>query len=41
MGNLATIIPLKSKLSWNLQRFNAADASIEMLKDSWISKNFN
>ena len=37
---LATMLPLKSKLSWKFQRFNAIDGSIEMLQNSWISKNF-
>ena len=32
--NLATILPLKSKLSEKFQRFNATDESIEMLKNS-------
>ena len=36
--NLATTLPLKSKLSGKSQRFNAIDGSIEMLKNSWISK---
>ena len=36
--NLATTLPLKSKLSGKFQRFNAVDGSIEMLKNSWISK---
>ena len=39
--NLATILPFKSKLSGTFQRFNAIDRSIEMLKNSWIFKNFN
>ena len=39
--NLATILPLKSKLSEKFQRFNVIDGNIEMLKNSWISKNFN
>ena len=39
--NLAIILPLKSKLSGKFQRFNAIDGNIEMLKYSWISKNFN
>ena len=34
MTNLATILPLKSKLSGKFQRFNAIDGSIEMLKNS-------
>ena len=41
MTNLAIILPWKSKLSGKFQRFNAIDESIEMLKSSWISKNFN
>ena len=32
---------LKSKLSGKFQRFNIIDKSIEILKNSWISKNFN
>ena len=39
--NLAAILPLKSKSSWKFQRFNAIDGSINKLKNSWISKNFN
>ena len=41
MRNLATILPLKFKLSGKFQRFNTVDGSTEMLKNSWISKNFN
>ena len=41
MGNLATILPLKPKLSGKIKRFNAIDESIEMLRNSWISKIFN
>ena len=41
MRNLATISPLKSKLSKQFQRFNAIDGSIEMLKNCLISKNLN
>ena len=41
MRNLAIILPLKFKLSEKFQRFNASDESIEMLKNGWISKNFN
>ena len=37
--NLATILPLKSKLSLKFQRLSANDGSIKMLKNSWISKN--
>ena len=37
MRNLATIFPLKSKLSGKFQRFNAIDGSIAMLKNGWIS----
>ena len=40
MRNLATVLPLKSKLSGKFQRFNAIDGSIKMLKNSWISKSF-
>ena len=32
--NLATILPLKLKLSGKFQSFNAIDGSIEMLKNS-------
>ena len=39
MRNLATILPLKSKLSGKCQLFNAINRSIEMQKNSWISKN--
>ena len=39
MRNLATILPLKSKLSEKFQLFNAIDGRIEMLKNSWNSKN--
>ena len=39
--NLATILPLKFKLSGKFQRFNAINGSIQMLKNSPISKNFN
>ena len=40
MINLATILPLKSKFSGKLQRFNATDASIEMQECSfWTSRN--
>ena len=38
---LATILPLKSKLSGKLHRFSAIDGSIEMLKNKSISKNNN
>ena len=41
MGNLARILPLKSKLPGKFQCFNAIDGSVEMLKNSWICKNFN
>ena len=37
MRNLATILPLKSKLSGKFQRFNAIDWSIAMRKNGWIS----
>ena len=40
MRNLAVILPLQSKFFENFRRFNAIDESIEMLKNSWISKNF-
>ena len=32
--NLAKILPLKSKLSRKIQRFNVADKTMEMLKTS-------
>ena len=32
MRNLATLLPLKSKLSGKFERFNAIDGSIKMLK---------
>ena len=38
MRNLATILPLKPKLSGKFQRFNAIDGSIKLLKKSWISE---
>ena len=41
MRNLAIILPLKSELSGKFQRFNAIDKSINILKNSWISKNFD
>ena len=34
MRNLATILPLKSKLSGQFRRFNTIDGSIIMLKNS-------
>ena len=40
MRNLAIILPLKFKLSGKFQYFNAINGSIEMLKNSWISKKF-
>ena len=40
MRNLATVLPLKSKLSGKFQRFNAVNGSMEMLINSWISKKF-
>ena len=40
MRNLATILPLKSKLSGKFQRFNAVNGSIKMLKNAWIAKKF-
>ena len=39
MGNLATFLRLKSKLSGKYQRFNAIDGSIELVKNSRIYKN--
>ena len=38
--DLATILPMKSKLSGKFQHFTAIDGSIKALKSSWISKNF-
>ena len=38
--NLATILPLKFKLSGKFQRFNATDGNIEMTKSSRISTKF-
>ena len=38
MRNLATILPLKSKLSGKFQRFNSTDRSIEMLKKAEFPK---
>ena len=34
MRNLATILPLKSKLSRKFQRFNAIDGGIKTMKNS-------
>ena len=39
--NLAIVLPLKSKLSGKVQRFDAIHGSTEMLKNGWISENFN
>ena len=39
MRNLATFLPLKSKLSGKFQRFNAIDEVIEVLKN-WIFQKF-
>ena len=36
--NLATFLPLKSKLSGKFKCFNAIDESIEMLKNIWVKK---
>ena len=44
MKNLASFLPsilILSKLFEKFQRFNAVYRSIEMLKNSQISKNFN
>ena len=41
MRNLAIILSSKSKLSRKFQRFNTTDESIEILKNSWISRNLN
>ena len=38
MGNVAAIVPLKSKLSGKFQRFNAINRCIEMLKIVEFSK---
>ena len=38
---LASILPSNSKLAGKFQRFNAIDGSIEMLNNSWTSKNSN
>ena len=38
---LAKILPFRAKLSGKYRRFNVIDGSIEMLKNSSISKNFN
>ena len=40
MRHLATILSLKSKLSGKFQCFNAIYRCIEMLKNSWIFKDF-
>ena len=37
MRNLATILPLKSKLSGKFQPFNAIVGSIAMIRNGWIS----
>ena len=37
MRNLATILPLKSKLSGKFQRFNSIDGRIAMLKGVWLN----
>ena len=39
--NLATILPLKSKKFGKFQRSNTIDGRIEVLKNSWTTKNFN
>ena len=39
MRNSVAVLPLKSKLSWKFQHFNATDGSIKILRYSWISKN--
>ena len=39
--NASTMLPLKSELSGKIQRSNAIDGNIEMLKNSWVSKDFN
>ena len=41
MRNLTTALPLRSKLCGKFQLFNALDGSINMLKNSRISKTFN
>ena len=40
MRNLATVLPLKSKLSGKFQRFNVVNGSMEMLINSCISIKF-
>ena len=41
MRHLSIILPLKSKYFRKFQRFNTIDESIEILRNSWILKNFN
>ena len=40
MRNLATVLPLKSKLFGKSQRFSAVNGSMKMLINSWITKKF-
>ena len=39
MRNLATILPLNSKLSAKFRRFNAIDRSIKVMKNTIAMKN--
>ena len=39
MKNLATILPLKSKLPGKFYRFNALSGSTKMLKNAWVNEN--
>ena len=41
MRNLATILPLKSKLYGKFQCFNAIDGNIEMLQNSYEAQTVN
>ena len=34
-------LTLEVRIVWKISVFNAIDKSIEMLKNSWISSNFN
>ena len=40
MRNLATVLPLKSKLFGKFQRFITVNGSMKMLINSWITKKF-
>ena len=37
MGNIITILPLKSKLSGKFLLFNSIDGRVEMLQNSWLN----